>query len=66
MRACLAVQKRNDHEYAMKKTFMSGALAGPGLSRSRLHCDGRITVHTAAAPTHSPAPHYILLTHSML
>jgi hypothetical protein len=25
------VQTRNDHEYAMKKTFMSGALAGPGL-----------------------------------
>jgi hypothetical protein len=34
----------------MKKTFMSGALAGPGLSRSRLHCDCCITVHTAAAP----------------
>src|SRR6202158_66582 len=50
------VQKRNDHEYAMKKTFMSGALAGPGLSRSRLHCDRRITVHTAAAPTPSTAP----------
>src|ERR1700738_927293 len=40
----------------MKKTFMSGALAGPGLSRSRLHRDCCITVHTAAAPTHSTAP----------
>src|SRR5260370_34979789 len=40
----------------MKKTFMSGALAGPGLSRSRLHCDGCITVHTAAVPTHSTPP----------
>jgi CDGSH-type Zn-finger protein len=50
------VQTRNDHEYAMKKTFMSGALAGPGLSRSRPRCDGRVTVHTAAAPTHSMPP----------
>jgi hypothetical protein len=50
------VQTRNDHEYAMKKTFISGALAGPGLSRSRLHCDGCITVHTAATPTHSTPP----------
>jgi CDGSH-type Zn-finger protein len=45
-----AVQKRNDHEYAMKKTFISGALAGPGLSRSRLHCDGCITVHICSGP----------------
>jgi CDGSH-type Zn-finger protein len=52
-----AVQKRNDHEYAMKKTFMSGALAGPGLSRSRLHCDGCITVqYRSGPPTHSTAP----------
>jgi hypothetical protein len=28
------VQTRDDHEYAMKKTFISGALVGPGLSRS--------------------------------
>jgi len=39
-----------------EETFMSGALAGPGLSRSRLRCHGRIAAHTAAAPTHSTAP----------
>ena len=42
--------KRNDHEYAMKKTFISGALAGPGLSRSRLHCDCCITVQYRSGP----------------
>src|SRR5258707_15778851 len=50
------VQTRNDHEYAMKKTFIGDALAGPGLTRSRLHCDGRLTTHPAAAPMHSTAP----------
>ena len=33
-----------------EENFMSGALAGPGLSRSRLHCDCCITVQYRSGP----------------
>ena len=33
-----------------EETFVSGALAGPGLSRSRLHCDCCIAVQYRSGP----------------